>query len=155
MRSAWALALIVGLGFGAAPADECPPDRVWVEVTGDLVTVHHEDAEFNCCPVLEHHVVMSGAVIDIFEVELQGLCLCVCCFDLMHALVDLAPGTYTVRVWGAYGCDPDPCGSALFTVGDGQGFPSAFSMASGCGGWPGEQILFADGFERGNTSRWE
>ena len=155
MKWASLLAVVAISALGVAWADECPPDVVWAEVVGDQVTVHHEQAEFNCCPVLEHTIVQDGNLIDIYEVEVEALCFCVCCFDLMHALVDLPPGTYTVRVWGAYGCDPNPCGTTQFTVLEGQGFPSTFSMASACGGWPGERVLFADGFERGNTSRWE
>ena len=137
-----------------ALAQWCDEDVFWAEVAGDQVTVHHQQAEFNCCPVFELDIVRDGFEIDIFETELESPCDCNCCFDFMHVLVDLEPGVYTARVWGAYGCDPDPCGEVSFFVGNGTNHPSAFSTVSDCGGWQSAEALFADGFERGDSSRW-
>jgi hypothetical protein len=155
MRNVWVLTLAAAMTCGVAQAQLCEPDLVWAEIDGDQVTVHHENAEFNCCPIMEYQIVQNGSLIDIFEVEVEAQCFCDCCFDLMHAAVDLAPGPYTARVWGAYGCDPEPCGTVDFTIEEGQGSPQAFTLLSNCGGWTGEQVVFADGFERGNSSRWD
>ena len=108
MKPTCAVALLAAVAWLPVWADECPPDVVWAEVEGDQVTVHHESAEFNCCPVLEYEVVQNGYEVDIYELEVEAQCLCVCCFDLMHALVDLAPGTYTVRVWVPTAATPSP-----------------------------------------------
>lgn len=129
----------------------CPPDEVWVEVEGSTALIHHDNALFNCCPEMEIEIVIEEAVIDVFENEILAQCYCVCCFDLTHELDNLAVGTYTVRVWGAYGCETQPCGTAeLVVTEDVVDDPSISSAMSSCGGWP----LFADGFERGDLSAW-
>jgi hypothetical protein len=151
-----AVAVVILGVVDVVPAQEpCPPDEVWVEVTGCGVLVHHDNALFNCCPTWEHEIVSSGSLIDIFEHEILAQCYCVCCFDLIHVLHGLAPGTYTVRVWGAYGCEDTPCGIVDFTVpGGGDGLLSSMTVASGCGGWGNLQLIFADGFESGDVSVW-
>jgi len=150
--------LILGLvlsGVGLAPGDEpCPPDDVWVEVVSWGVLVHHDHALFNCCPVIEYEIVHNDDIIDIFETEVLAPCYCVCCFDLIHILHGLAPGTYTVRVWGAYGCQTTPCDTADFTVPGDAGWLSSMTVSSGCGGWGDRQLIFADGFESGDDSVW-
>lgn len=153
MRMITIAVLVLMLTCFAGPAfgdDLCPPDEVWVEIDGDTALVHHESALFNCCPIMESEIVVDGWMIDIVENEVEALCWCECCFDLLHEVRDLTPGSYTVRVWGAYGCDEDPCGSAEFTIGAGGGVPSLVSAMSGCGGW----ALFVDGFESGDTTAW-
>jgi hypothetical protein len=140
------------LALPVAADDLCPPDEVWAIVDGSSVFVHHDFAQFNCCPEMAYEISQDGWLIDIFETELLGVCFCECCFDLTHELRDLAPGTYTVRVWGAYGCQDVPCGEAEFTISQGTGSPVVETAMSGCGGWSG--LIFADGFDSGDLSRW-
>jgi len=141
----------------AARAQGCPPDDVWAEVVGSSALIHHDDAEFNCCPIMEYEVIQNGPDIDIWEIEVIGQCFCICCFDLIHQLDGLAPGSYTVRVFGAYGCDPDPCGTTQLTIPVWsvctKELPDSVTLTSfmsGCGGWS----LFTDNFESGDTSAW-
>jgi len=155
MRSMLLAVTLVLLLWSVDGLAQCPPDTVWAEVRPEVVLVHHDSAEFNCCPELEHEVVVDGFTVDVFEVEVTASCFCTCCFDLVHQLADLPPGAYQVRVWGAYGCDPDPCGTTQFTVEQGEGPSSAMTLASACGGWGGAELIFADGFASGDTHRWE
>jgi hypothetical protein len=152
---------VVVVALAAAPAvvraQGCPPDDVWAEVVGGSALVHHDAAEFNCCPVMEYEVAQNGWDIDIREIEVQPQCFCICCFDLIHQLDGLAPGTYTVRVFGAYGCDPDPCGTVQLTIPVWRAYtkdlPTSValtSIMSGCGGWS----LFSDNFESGDPTGW-
>jgi len=141
----------------AARAQSCPPDDVWAEVVGGTALIHHDDAEFNCCPIMEYELTQNGWDIDIWETEVLGECYCICCFDLVHELDGLAHGTYTVRVYGAYGCDPDPCGTVEVTIPASSAATKSLpfsatmtSFMSGCGGWS----LFTDNFESGTTSAW-
>ncbi|MCD4750857.1 MAG: hypothetical protein K8R59_15900 [Thermoanaerobaculales bacterium] len=161
MRLYGGLALVLVL-FAAVDCvqaqDVCPPDVVWSEVGCRSVFVHHDLAEFNCCPTMDYQISQGGFTIDIFEIEVEPGCYCVCCFDLTHELTGLAPGIYTARVWGAYGCEDTPCGSTVFTVPEppaaaqsAKTTPFMVSSMSDCGGWP----LFADDFESGSTSAWD
>jgi hypothetical protein len=143
------------------PQDNCPADEVWAEVGESVVHIHHHSAEFNCCPVMAFEIDRDGPTIDIYEIEVEPQCYCICCFDLRHELSDLEPGDYTVRVWGAYGCETTPCGLTDFTVPAARAVevltpPAAkttelmSSFMSDCGGW----TIFSDGFESGSTSAW-
>ena len=137
--------------------DLCPPDRVWSEVDGGSVFIHHDFAEFNCCPTMDYQITQDGFTINISEIEVEPGCFCVCCVDLTHELTGLTPGIYTAWVKGAYGCEHTPCGNTVFTVPQppvaplaAKATPSMISSMSDCGGWP----LFADDFESGSTSAW-
>jgi hypothetical protein len=151
MRVRFAVVLAGLMLAGAnALAQECPPDEVQVTVDGNTAVVHHLNALFNCCPTMDYEIQLDGWEIDIFEHEILAECYCVCCFDLSHELRDLIPGTYTVRVWGAYGCENEPCAAAQFTVVEGSGDLMWLTRMSDCGGWP----TFEDGFESGTTGEW-
>ncbi|MEA3312524.1 MAG: FlgD immunoglobulin-like domain containing protein [candidate division WOR-3 bacterium] len=127
---------VLGLGMVIRVDADCPNERVWSEVFSDTVLIHHDDAYFNCCPDMEYEIVQHADTIEIYERDLDTHpCECLCCFDLVHVLAGLEPGTYIARVWGAIGCEDRPCGVTKFTVSEKkEGFRTT-NLMSNCGGW--------------------
>lgn len=76
---------------------ECD-DEVYAVVEGSTVTVHHVGALYNCCPdPFEYTVSQDDVVIEVVETEvLNNPCFCICCFDLLVQIEDLAPGGYSL-----------------------------------------------------------
>ncbi len=72
---------------------------VWSEVEGDVACVHHDGAEFNCCPEMVFTVEFETNTIDIYEQDTLPSCWCICSYDLEHTLEGLESGTYVARVW--------------------------------------------------------
>ena len=70
--------------------------------------IKHVNAGFNCCPVLDFAVHVEGNNIIIEEIEIEGLCSCLCLFDVMYEIQDLAPGAYHLLVIEPYLPDGDP-----------------------------------------------
>jgi hypothetical protein len=156
MKSHRMLIAAVGLVVMTAPgvlAEECPPDEVWAEVDGSSVIVHHDNAELYCGAIRDNQITIDGFFITIVETDLPPFTMCLCCFDLEHEIQDLAPGTYTVEVWGAMGCQTTPCGTAVFTITAGTGAVALETVMSGCGGW--QQLVFYDGFESSSCWGWD
>jgi hypothetical protein len=58
----------------------------------------HINAAFNCCPEYDARVTVSGDTISIVEVELAGVCRCLCLYDLRYEIYGLPVGVYRVVV---------------------------------------------------------
>ena len=74
----------------------------------NILYINHINAGFNCCPeeiVSEIHI--EGDTIRIREWETEGLCDCLCLFDLKYEIRNIEPGTYTVVFDEQYLCEGD------------------------------------------------
>ena len=93
-------------------APETPSDQDCIEYeydgTGTLL-LKHVNAGFNCCPVMNNNIFIEGDTIIVMEVETEGLCDCICLFDLDYEVINLPPGIYMIKVIEPYlweGDDP-------------------------------------------------
>jgi len=128
------------LVFSVVAQGDEPPcrDTVRAEAIGNTIQVYHDQAQWNCCANIEFELAQAQDTLNLFETETfeVGPCHCLCCFDLMTSIVDVAPGTYLVRVLAAE--TGELFGEVWVTVEIGQwggpvlGEPSQ----SPCGGWP-------------------
>jgi len=67
-----------------------------------LLLSHLNDV-FNCCPESLYATInIEANVIEITEYETDGLCDCLCLFNLDYAIYNLPPGTWTIRVDNPY-----------------------------------------------------
>jgi len=73
-------------------------DEVYAEVDGSTLTVHHDNATYNCCPdSFSYALTASNDTLYIVESEnLSNPCDCECCYDLATTVKDLPPGTLQV-----------------------------------------------------------
>lgn len=134
------LILVSLLVFSVAARGDEPPcrDIVRAEAIGNTIQVYHNQAEWNCCAKIQFDLAQAEDTLNLFETETfaVGPCFCLCCFDLMTSIIDVAPGTYLVRVLAAE--TGELFGEVWVTVEIGQwggprlGAPSQ----SPCGGWP-------------------
>jgi hypothetical protein len=87
----------VGAG-GASKNEEC----LSYSFADGVLKIRHENGDFNCCPQFSIAISVDEGVVDIVEDE-QGLCLCVCLFDLDYEVSGLDPGPVLIRIayWGA------------------------------------------------------
>jgi hypothetical protein len=58
----------------------------------------HVNAGFNCCPKFEAVTYVEGGTIYVVEHEIEGLCDCICLFDLAYEIDGLEPGVYRMTV---------------------------------------------------------
>jgi len=82
-------------------------DEVYAEVDGSALTLHHDNATYNCCPdSFSYEVAVSNDTLLVGEFEnLSDPCRCLCCYDLSTTVEDLPPGTlHVVFRW----LDDDP-----------------------------------------------
>lgn len=138
MRSFKVLALCL---FAGIPVSSLfASGTVWSEVVNNVAYIHHDKAEFNCCPDMVFEMEENGNVIDIYEKDkCTNPCLCDCEFDFTHKLEGLEPGTYTAKVWESSQCDDkySLSGSTVFKIEAKTDLPSNQSLMSECGGWTG------------------
>lgn len=114
--------------------------NVWSEVVENVAYVHHDKAEFNCCPDMAFERNQDGKVIDIYELDQCTMpCLCDCEFDFTHKFKGLEPGSYTVNVWESGKCDGkySLAGATGFKIEAQIGDSEKSSLMSECGGWSG------------------
>ena len=128
--------ILVLTDIAAAGRPPCE-DGIRVEATGSTITVYHDQAEWNCCAtiVFEFAQVQDTLSFSEFETFAAGACHCVCCFDLVTRVEDVAPGTYLVRV--VNGETGELFGELWVAV---EGLPQGQSSLgsqeqSPCGGW--------------------
>jgi len=85
------------------PGDSNTEDCVvWEYPGGDLLLLKHVNTAFNCCPEYEATVDVVEQTILITEHEIQGLCACLCLFDLGYEIDHLPPAVYRVVVSQEY-----------------------------------------------------
>jgi hypothetical protein len=77
-------------------------------VGGNVLGLRHVNAGFNCCPTIDTHIHVVGDTITIEEIEIEGLCACLCLFDVEYEIQGLPPAVYHVVVLEPYRPDTDP-----------------------------------------------
>jgi hypothetical protein len=78
------------------------------------------NACFNCCPgEIEAEFAISGDSIRVQEAETEGMCACLCLFDLQHSIRNLEPGEYAVAVSEPYVSAEEKQLAASMTLNDG------------------------------------
>ncbi len=132
--------LIAGLFLAGAASSLYSSGTVWSEVADNVAYVHHDKADFNCCPAMAFERNQDGTSIDIYELDqCTNPCLCDCVFDFTHKFKGLLPGTYTARVWESSRCDDkySLAGITTFKIVLEDNEPENQSAMSECGGWSG------------------
>jgi len=118
-----------------ASAQWCDADEVSAEVIGNDITVYHDNAAWNCCVQIQFDLVENGNVLDLYETEVGWPCFCICCFDLIAVINDVAPGDYLIRVLDA--ASGNVLGQTEVTVAGGDAAKAGLgeTLMSPCGGW--------------------
>ncbi len=76
-------------------------DSLWTEVSGDTVTIHHDNTERNCGALFDFSITfLDSNIIEITEVDTGDMAFCNCEFDLELAIGGLSFGTWTVEIYG-------------------------------------------------------
>jgi hypothetical protein len=88
-------------------------DTVIFSAHGDTIFVTHK-AFYNCCSEIATDVVQTAEGFDLFERDTsEGLCDCMCDFDITTTISGVSEGEYVVRLFNIYGNLVD---SAVVTV---------------------------------------
>jgi hypothetical protein len=85
--------------------DSTPPDQDCMEYEYDgesILLLKHVNAGFNCCPEIAADITIEDNVITIEEIEISGVCFCLCLFDIDYEIRNLPPGEYTITVIEPY-----------------------------------------------------
>ena len=91
--------ILTTLGFGQ--------DSLFTSVSGDTLTIHHQETQRNCAALFTYEVEMLGNLITVTEVDTGDQAWCMCYFDLEVSLTGLDPGAYEIDVWSNdIGSDP-------------------------------------------------
>jgi hypothetical protein len=64
----------------------------------NVLMLKHINAGFNCCPEIAVNISINNHTIEIEEIEISGVCKCLCLFDINYEIKELNPGNYTIRV---------------------------------------------------------
>lgn len=91
--------------FLSKGAEDVPNDQDCIEyvyTAGGRLQLRHINAGFNCCPVLEPEIEVSGNVITIREIEVAAECQCQCLFDLDFEITGVTTGVYVISVVEPY-----------------------------------------------------
>lgn len=65
----------------------------------NTLLIKHSNAVFNCCPEnIVANIEFIGHIIYIEEREINGICNCLCHYDLYYRLDNITPGVYTIRI---------------------------------------------------------
>ena len=97
--------------------DSTPPtqDCIDYHYNGEeVLLLTHLNAGFNCCPVIDPEITIANNIIRIEETEVEGLCDCLCLFDLEYEIRNLPAGTYAIVVVEPYVREGDE--KLVFTV---------------------------------------
>jgi len=139
MKKGYVLKGIAALMIAAFAGTLYASGTVWSEVKESVAYVHHDDADFNCCPDMVYEIKENVASVAIYEKDqCTNPCDCDCVFDLTHKLEGLEPGTYTANVWEA-SCNDNYtlAGTTEFVIPEKLAKVANSSLMSECGGWPG------------------
>ncbi|NQT26671.1 hypothetical protein HQ585_15050 [candidate division KSB1 bacterium] len=80
----------------------------WSYDSAGILYMTHVNTGFNCCPdSVFAQITISDTSIWIQEGERDGLCDCLCLFDLEYLFEDISPSEYTIRIEGLYRMDED------------------------------------------------
>jgi len=93
-------------------------DSLFTSLSGDTLTIHHQQTERNCGALFTFDVSILENTITVTEVDTGEQVWCTCYFDLSVSITGLDPGNYEVEVWGHdMGQDPVLYGSIDVTIG--------------------------------------
>ncbi len=104
-------------------------DNIYTTISGDTVTIHHDQTRRNCCSLFDLQVTVDDSIITVTEVDTGEYCYCECSFDLSVAVTGLAAGNYTVEVFGTDSIYQTYWGSTDFTLTD---IGAVNPQSSGC-----------------------
>ncbi len=82
-----------------------PPDQDCIEWGYDgesILSLKHVNAGFNCCPEITADIDIENNIITIEEIELEGICYCLCLFDIDYEIRNLPAGEYRIVVVEPY-----------------------------------------------------
>jgi len=83
----------------AAASESADQSCIAWEYDGESqLVIRHINAGLNCCPEGQAEVTVSEGVITVDETTIDGLCDCLCLFDVSFLVVSLPPGEYTIVV---------------------------------------------------------
>jgi hypothetical protein len=91
---------------------ECGEDLIEFTVGPGILHLLHGNALYNCCPDdIVISVSLEGTLVRMTEEELlTDPCYCVCCYEVEAAVIDIAPGAYTVQFcWFDYDINDQRC----------------------------------------------
>jgi hypothetical protein len=99
-RSSLAVCLTALLAPALAGAQFDCTDVFHTQAGPGAVTIVHESATYNCCAdSFSFTVERIGQVIEVTELEsLTQPCDCMCCFDVVAVIGDLAAGAYSIHL---------------------------------------------------------
>ena len=76
-------------------------DSLWTEVSGDTVTIHHDNTERNCGALFDFSLAfIDSNIITVVEVDTGDMAFCNCEFDLELAIGGLSVGTWIAEIYG-------------------------------------------------------
>jgi parallel beta-helix repeat protein len=90
----------------ANAGDELKRCVQWQYNGSGTLLLKHVNAIFNCCPEIETQVTITENTITIQEIEIEGLCDCMCTYDLDYQISNLPAGQYTINVIEPYSSPP-------------------------------------------------
>ena len=105
-------------------------ELIYATVSGDSVTIHHDETDRNCGSLYMMDFEINGNTITIYETDTGFYAFCMCFFDLSISINDLASGDYQVDVFSIEIYTPDTIywGSTVFSIaGSGSGNPQITS----------------------------
>lgn len=109
-------------------------DCVEYTFSGDTLSIKHINPAFNCCPKeILVDASVSGDTIFIVERESEGLCDCICLYDLDIELLNVAPAEYTVVIKEQYLCEGDE--PVIFSVDLKGGVSGSVCFKRSCYPW--------------------
>ncbi|GEM_PF-809680 len=91
-------------------------DSIYATVQGDTATIWHTQTHRNCGSLFYMDVELSGNHLTVTEVDTGLIAFCTCYFDLSVTIGPLAPGNYTVDVFGTDTLYGIYWGSTTFTI---------------------------------------
>lgn len=74
----------------------------WIYTPDKCLHIHHANAGFNCCPVIDKRIEVHADTITVTEIEVSGDCDCLCLFDLYYTISNLRVGIYHVMIVEPY-----------------------------------------------------